>query len=275
MKSYRSRVGALGAVAALAISLCGFAPAAGTASAGLGSAEPAGEVAIGAPLGDALLLGLNGPSRRLAQLRGKPLLINVWASWCGPCKQETASLERLAWLEGVREFNIIGISTDDDPQRARDWLADSHATISQFIDTDLRMEHRLGASRLPLTVLVGADGRVLEKIYGAREWDSAPARALLHAAWARAGAARPAGPGPARTALGHLEFRARRLPLHPGGQTQEAVDLIGNHKLLEGQPPRLQPARQIHGLLKAHVAVVIPLDEQHRGAPLRHRGVGR
>ena len=131
-----------------------------------------GEVAIGEVLRDATMQGLNGPAKKLSQFRGKPLLINVWASWCGPCRQEMASLDRLAWRREARGFSIIGISTDDYPEKARAWLADSNATISQFIDTRLQMENMLGASRLPLTVLVGADGRVLDKIYGARDWDS-------------------------------------------------------------------------------------------------------
>ena len=135
------------------------------------AATPGG-VGIGEILREATLQGLNGPSRRLSEFRGKPLLINVWASWCGPCRQEMASLDRLAWLEQARGFTIIGISTDDYPEQARVWLKDSNATINQFIDTRLQMETMLGASRLPLTVLVGADGRVLDKVYGAREWDS-------------------------------------------------------------------------------------------------------
>jgi phage gp46-like protein len=90
-----------------------------------------------------------------------------------------ASLDRLAWLEVARDFNIIGISTDDYPERALAWLKDSHATISQFIDARLQMENMLGASRLPLTVLVGDDGRVLEKIYGSREWDSPDTQRLI------------------------------------------------------------------------------------------------
>jgi thiol-disulfide isomerase/thioredoxin len=139
------------------------------------------EYQIGQKLPDAALRGINGPSRHLRDFRGKPLLINVWASWCGPCKQEMASLERLAWNEFAQHFNIIGISTDDHPQQAKQWLAQSHGTISHFIDEGLRLEHMLGASRLPLTVLVGADGRILSKIYGAREWDSPQAMALLHA----------------------------------------------------------------------------------------------
>jgi thiol-disulfide isomerase/thioredoxin len=138
-----------------------------------------GQVAIGAPLQEAVLTGLNGPSRRLSTYRGKPLLINVWASWCGPCKQEMASLERLAWRDQSRYFAIIGISTDDEAERALSFLKTSNATISHFIDRDLQMEHMLGASRLPLTVLVDADGRILEKVYGARQWDAPEALRLI------------------------------------------------------------------------------------------------
>jgi hypothetical protein len=58
-------------------------------------------------------------------------------------------------------------------------LKNTNATISQFIDTGLQMENMLGASRLPLTVLVDADGRVLEKVYGARQWDGADALRLI------------------------------------------------------------------------------------------------
>jgi thiol-disulfide isomerase/thioredoxin len=130
------------------------------------------EVRIGETLREASLQGLNGPSRRLAQYRGRPLLINVWASWCGPCMDEMASLERLAWMDDRAPFAVIGISTDDDPQSALAVLRRTNATISHFIDHDLQMEHMLGADQIPLTVLVDAEGRVRDKIYGARRWDT-------------------------------------------------------------------------------------------------------
>jgi len=136
-------------------------------------------VPIGARLRSASLQGLNGPSRPLAQFLGKPLIINVWASWCEPCRAEMASLERLAWSDQNRRFNIIGISTDDYVEQALGWLTHSHATISQFIDTRLQMEHMLGATHLPLTVLVDPSGRVLERIYGSRQWDEPQSRALI------------------------------------------------------------------------------------------------
>ena len=145
-----------------------------------------GEVAIGQTLRDAPLHGLNGPARRLSAFRGRPLLINVWASWCGPCRLEMASLERLAWHEAASGFEIIGISTDDDADAARAWLRATNATLNQFIDSRLQLETLLGASRLPLTVLVGADGRVLAKFYGAREWDSPDSLRLIATTFARA-----------------------------------------------------------------------------------------
>ena len=158
--------------------------ACGLALSSIAKASEFTEYQIGQRLPDAALQGINGPSRHLRDFRGKPLLINVWASWCGPCKQEMASLERLAWSELAQHINIIGISTDDYPQQAKQWLAQSHSTISHFIDERLQLERMLGASRLPLTVLVGPDGRILSKIYGAREWDSPQALALLRAQFA-------------------------------------------------------------------------------------------
>lgn len=156
-----------------ALTLC-----AGAAIAQAGTTTP-GEVQIGQTLRDATLLGLNGPSRKLSDFRGRPLIINVWASWCAPCRQEMASLERLAWQEHAVPFQVIGISTDDYPEKARHLLRATNATISHFIDSKLLLENMLGASRLPLTVLVDAQGRVVDKIYGARQWDGAEAKALI------------------------------------------------------------------------------------------------
>lgn len=146
-------------------------------------ASPAAEVRIGEPLRDVVMLGLNGPDRPLAAYRGRPLVINVWASWCGPCRQEMASLERLAWQERRTPFAVIGISTDDDRDNALRWLRASNATINHYIDRRLQLESMLGASRIPLTVLVDAQGRVLDKVYGAKEWDGPDGLAIIRKAF--------------------------------------------------------------------------------------------
>ena len=138
-----------------------------------------GEVAVGSVLREATMRGLNGPDHKLSAFRGKPLIINVWASWCGPCRQEMGSLERLSRRYGGKQFAVIGISTDDYPDAARAFLKQSRTTFSHFIDTRLFLENMLGADRLPLTLLVDAQGRVLAKFYGAKEWDSPEALEVI------------------------------------------------------------------------------------------------
>jgi hypothetical protein len=94
-----------------------------------------------------------------------------------------ASLERLAWSEAGSRFAIIGISTDDDAQAARAWLKQSNATLNHYIDRGLVLENLLGASKLPLTVLVHADGRVVGKVFGAKAWDGAEAGRTIEQAF--------------------------------------------------------------------------------------------
>jgi thiol-disulfide isomerase/thioredoxin len=147
-------------------------------------------VAVGRPLPDVVMAGLNGPQRSLASYRGRPLIINVWASWCGPCRAEAASLERLAWSEAGSRYVVIGVSTDDDKAAASKWLRHSNATVSHYIDSRLTLEHMLGATTIPLTVLVDASGRVVARFYGARQWDSAESIRVIERAFA--GARHPA-----------------------------------------------------------------------------------
>ncbi len=143
------------------------------------AAKTPGEVDVGGMLRDAPMQGLGGPSRLLSDYRGSPLIINVWASWCGPCRQEMASLERLSRRYGGKQFTVIGISTDDYREPARAFLQKSGTAFSHFIDTRLLLENMLGANKIPLTILVDAQGRVVGKYYGAKEWDSPEALEVI------------------------------------------------------------------------------------------------
>ncbi len=126
-----------------------------------------GEVKIGDNLREAILDGLNVKKKKLSDFRGKPLIINVWASWCGPCRAEMDSLERLAKQYNGKEFNVIGISTDDYRDKAAAFIKQTGITFENLL-----LENMLGATTIPLTVLVDDQGRVVEKVRGAREWDS-------------------------------------------------------------------------------------------------------
>jgi len=134
------------------------------------SATP-GEISVGGNLPDSPMQGLTGNSVLLSDYRGKPLIINVWASYCSPCLAEMGSLERL-WQRYGDKFNVIGISIDDYTERAQMFLAKADTTFPHYIDRKLTLENMLGANTIPLTVLIDAQGRVLKKVRGAREWDS-------------------------------------------------------------------------------------------------------
>jgi len=131
-----------------------------------------GEVKVGSYVRETTLHGFNGDKKKFSDYQGKPLIINVWASWCGPCRAEMDSLEQLSHRYNGKEFNVIGVSTDDHSHAAEAFIKQSGMTFDNFLDRKLLLENMLGANTIPLTILVDADGRVLKKVRGAREWDS-------------------------------------------------------------------------------------------------------
>jgi len=138
---------------------------------GTALADTPGEVKIGGYLREATLHSFTGKDRKFSDYKGKPLIINVWASWCSPCRSEMGSLNRLARRYGGKEFNVIGISTDDDGLAAARFIQQSKIIFENFLDSHVFLENMLGANTIPLTILVDAQGRVLEKARGAYEWD--------------------------------------------------------------------------------------------------------
>ncbi|MDR2837224.1 MAG: TlpA family protein disulfide reductase [Azonexus sp.] len=132
-------------------------------------------VPVGGRLTEATLYGLPGvANKKLSSYRGKPLIINVWASWCSPCRQEMASLSRLAKRFHGKEFNVIGVSTDDRIDDADYFVKRAKLGFPAYLDSrDFYNEGMVGAKSIPLTVLVSADGKVLKKVSGALEWDDA------------------------------------------------------------------------------------------------------
>ena len=149
-----------------------------TISAGAFAKTP-GEVEVGSHLREAPLYGFFGDFRKLSEFKGTPLIINVWASWCGPCRAEMGSLERLSRRFGRKKLNVIGISTDDDARAAANFLMKSGTTFENYLDRNLLLENMLGANTIPLTLLVDADGRVVEKVHGSRDWDSPESLAMI------------------------------------------------------------------------------------------------
>ena len=82
------------------------------------------------------------------------------------------SLEKLSHRYAGKQFNMIGISTDDDADAAYAFLMQAGITFDNYLDHKLILENMLGADTIPLTLLIDVQGRVLKKVRGKREWDS-------------------------------------------------------------------------------------------------------
>lgn len=135
-------------------------------------APPAGvtPAGIGDPMPAILLPGLDGDIVDLrTRYAGKRLLINVWASWCGPCIEEMPELDRFAAAQGVEGVQVVGLALDT-PEGVRDFTANIPVRYPIVLDTPGPADASvwLGNAKgvLPYTVLVDADGRIARQKIG-------------------------------------------------------------------------------------------------------------
>jgi len=140
-------------------------------------------VVPGESLSELLLPGLDRDDLLISQLQGKVVVLNVWATWCPPCRRELPSLQRLAERLDSERFAVLGLSVDDDKHHPREYLIDRKIELISYIDLDMSIAGKLGAQVFPDTYLIGSDGQLLMNIEGEREWDSPQVIAALEAAY--------------------------------------------------------------------------------------------
>ena len=140
-----------------------------------------GIVQVGDEAPNFTLRDLAGNVMSLSQLKGKVVLLNFWATWCGPCRVEMPAMEQLYRTLPRREFEILAVSTD--PQGAavtRPFQQEMGFTFPILHDSEYRVGLTYGARTIPITFVVDRRGIVRQKIFGARDWDSPEARDLIH-----------------------------------------------------------------------------------------------
>ncbi|MEM6691165.1 MAG: redoxin family protein [Planctomycetota bacterium] len=119
---------------------------------------------------------LDGKSLSLRQLKGKPVIIHYWASWCGPCKQDMAKLKKLQASYRRAGLQIVGVNVDQSPQMARQYLAQQKLGWPQlFAEGGLQrspLAQQLGVQLLPTMLLVDASGKVVRHNVRAGELES-------------------------------------------------------------------------------------------------------
>lgn len=111
-----------------------------------------------------------GPDIDVAQLRGRPVLLNAWASWCGPCRDEMPFLTAAHQRFGD-QIQFVGLNTADAPPTAADFLEEFQVRYPQLADPNSRLLDHLRVPGLPVTLILGANGAVLHKHIGPLERD--------------------------------------------------------------------------------------------------------
>jgi peroxiredoxin len=121
---------------------------------------------------------ISGDTVRLNDLRGRVVVLNVWATWCGPCVREMPALQRLHEQLGDRGLSVIAVSVDSEGLGLGGGDADVQSFISEYgltftvlRDASGRIEDTFGVAGLPTTFVIDRDGRIQRKVLGAREWD--------------------------------------------------------------------------------------------------------
>lgn len=115
-----------------------------------------------------------GTTLRLADFRGKVVLLNIWATWCGPCRREMPTLDRLQAELGGSDFEVVPLSIDRAGIKVvREFYADVGVRhLPMYNDKSGKASRGLGVVGLPTTLLIDRAGRELGRLIGPAEWDS-------------------------------------------------------------------------------------------------------
>jgi cytochrome c biogenesis protein CcmG/thiol:disulfide interchange protein DsbE len=132
------------------------------------------------------LADLNGKTVKLSALRGKVVLVDFWASWCGPCRESLPALDKLSKTYRDQGLVIVGVNIDDAPDVARQFLSKNKLSLSFVVVNDKKHEvaARYAPPTMPSSYVIDREGRVRSVHAGFRASDAAKLegelKALLH-----------------------------------------------------------------------------------------------
>ncbi len=129
------------------------------------------ELRVGAPAPDFTLPSRDGDAIRLADLEGDVVLVNFWATWCPPCRQEMPLLDQLHARYAPLGFALLGVNVEQDPALAEQFLAEVPVGFPILLDPEERVSALYGVPAMPTTVLIDRSGTVRYIHHGYRPGD--------------------------------------------------------------------------------------------------------
>lgn len=130
-----------------------------------------------------------GKTISLADFRGRVVLLNIWATWCPPCREEMPSLDRLNAKRGGPTFEVVALSIDRDPALVKPFYKEFNIqTLHGYFDPTTKVSDTLRIPGVPTTLLINHEGREIGRAMGAAAWDSPQVNALIDAALLRSSA---------------------------------------------------------------------------------------
>ncbi len=133
----------------------------------------------GIPAPDFQLKDLNGQSVSLSDFRGRPVLLNFWATWCPPCRYELPFLQEIYDEWSGRELVLLTIDVGENPASVRDFVANNNLTLPVLLDTNRSVAQKYAVTAYPTTFFIDREGMVKQKIIGAFPSKEALAKKLL------------------------------------------------------------------------------------------------
>ncbi|MFY9588048.1 MAG: TlpA disulfide reductase family protein [Actinomycetota bacterium] len=130
---------------------------------------------------DFTLPALNGGTFRLADQRGKVVLVNFWATWCPPCLEEMPAMERLWRKHKDAGFVLVAVSVDTDPKKVVPFVTEHKLTFPIALDTKMSVAEKYGVRALPSSFILGKDGGLAALALGPRHWDNKVSHRLVEA----------------------------------------------------------------------------------------------
>jgi len=138
----RSPAAALTALLVISLVACGTPPAA----------------RLGSPAPDFTLQTADGTAVQLAKLKGKPVWINFWATWCVPCREEMPAMQELYEQYHGQGLEILAVNMEEDPATVRRWIASGNYSFTFVLDSDGQQVKRYNVTAAPTSYFVGRDG---------------------------------------------------------------------------------------------------------------------